>query len=319
MKEAGVSTDFKIAAELFQALGTYSDAAELRVQCLNRMKKCEQREFRLGRAILIGIAIVIVTVIAVPIVRKQILSARESRAYQEAMKLYEQGDYAAASSAFAALDDYKDSDKMEIYANAISLYEDGSYSAVINFLDVRNLGFVDQVTQELSGMAALHMSDVGDKVVFGGGRTWTVLERQGNQLLLYARGTENLPFDEQGSANDWENCSLRETLNASYYADNFNQREQKVILETDTSDTTKDKIFVLSAEEADRYQTPLNSRYDGLTTRFRNMERALTRTVENGEVVCISLGSYFEYTTCDIDRSYDVHPAMWIDLDLYEW
>ena len=102
-------------------------------------------------------------------------------------------------------------------------------------------------------------------------------------LLLTEQCVDELQFDaEKGSAcvekADWENCTLREWLNNTFYNAAFNDEEKSEIIETDIStekyngDTveTKDKVFLLSFEDVQ------NERY--------GFKRFTKRDIENVEI-----------------------------------
>ncbi len=92
---------------------------------------------------------------------------------------------------------------------------------------------------------------------------WRVLSVEGDDAFLMAdQAIESLPFDEEGSAVTWENCSLRKWLNEEFIKEAFTEEEQAAIKETtvvnkgneeyntDAGADTQDKIYLLSIDEA---------------------------------------------------------------------
>jgi len=106
---------------------------------------------------------------------------------------------------------------------------------------------------------------VGEIVKFGN-YSWRVLEvRDGKALLLTDKIVDSSIYDlEPAGGVTWETSFLRNYLNG-VYLQNFTEEEQAQIAETTISnpdnlwygtpggDDTRDKLFLLSLEEADRY------------------------------------------------------------------
>ena len=120
--------------------------------------------------------------------------------------------------------------------------------------------------------------DVGDILVLGsleldgyynGGEAleWLVLEKKGTRLLLISRYALSFrPFcDETSEGGTWEDCSLRAWLNGEFLESAFSEKEQAMILpsavsanknpfyDSDPGNPTEDRVFLLSADEANRY------------------------------------------------------------------
>jgi len=105
---------------------------------------------------------------------------------------------------------------------------------------------------------------VGAIIKFGN-YSWRVLEvRGGKALLLSEQIIEPNMYNLDMSDTTWEKCFLRKSLNDRFLK-NFSSEEQGMIAETTIANpgnlwygtpggaVTKDKIFLLSLEEADRY------------------------------------------------------------------
>nr|AGS52134.1 hypothetical protein [uncultured bacterium contig00034] len=98
-----------------------------------------------------------------------------------------------------------------------------------------------------------------------GGYDWLVLEKSGGKaLLLYEKALEYRVYYKAGADITWENCDLRADLNGEFY-NHFNANDRARIAETRVvndnnpwfgtagGDTTADRIFLLSLEEAVKY------------------------------------------------------------------
>ena len=97
----------------------------------------------------------------------------------------------------------------------------------------------------------------GDTIQFGG-LDWIVLTAEnGKALILSEKILEERPYHSPGGSVTWEECSLREFLNGSFYDDTFSAQEKKRILETrltnQSGNSTDDRVFLLSVDEVNEY------------------------------------------------------------------
>ncbi|MDR3075500.1 MAG: DUF6273 domain-containing protein [Candidatus Methanoplasma sp.] len=86
---------------------------------------------------------------------------------------------------------------------------------------------------------------------------WRVLDRRDGAVLLISEFVlDRLPFDS-GTANNWAESGVRKWLNTEFFNTAFNEKEKSAILETEhvnnAGGNTEDKVFMLSAEEAQTY------------------------------------------------------------------
>lgn len=168
---------------------------------------------------------------------------------------------------------------------------------------------------------------------------WLVLDKVGNKVLLVAKNVYEEKYYSSDYEDDWDNtlfkenftwktCMIRNYLNVKYYSEVFDECEKKMIVETVVDNNgkkskrknvkkneTKDKIFLLSVLEYEKYFVPGP---DGVA--FDDEGKAQkwwlrSITVEDGyeNVAVVSdngeLSDYYE----DADRYKYVRPAMWID------
>lgn len=98
---------------------------------------------------------------------------------------------------------------------------------------------------------------------------WRVLARDGNKALLISRyGLDVQPYNSEKTDVTWETCTLRTWLNNTFFNKAFTSAEQATILttmvynfwtegntewESGGGNTTQDRIFLLSYEEANQY------------------------------------------------------------------
>ena len=98
---------------------------------------------------------------------------------------------------------------------------------------------------------------------------WLVLARDGNKALLISRyGLDAQPYNREFTDITWEKCTLRTWLNGTFLNKAFTAQEQEGILVTDVDNSasqgysgwgtsggnnTRDKVFLLSYAEANKY------------------------------------------------------------------
>ena len=107
--------------------------------------------------------------------------------------------------------------------------------------------------------------DIGSKIYLGN-REWVILaKKDASALIISERVIGERAYNDEFSAGiTWENCTLRAYLNGEFY-DSIGEKDQKHIIETEIKNPdnlwydisggndTRDKVFILSLEEADEY------------------------------------------------------------------
>ena len=168
---------------------------------------------------------------------------------------------------------------------------------------------------------------------------WIVLERNGNKALLISKYIiDRQKFNESAEAVDWERSSIRKWLNNYFYKIAFTETEKSKILTTTLKNTpnqqhgtssgndTNDKIFLLSADEVQKYYKTFNETRCQVTL-FAKNNGAYCDGAYFGYWWLRTAGqfpqnaSYIFYTGGVSQMGYDVtgtifgvRPAMWISL-----
>ena len=84
---------------------------------------------------------------------------------------------------------------------------------------------------------------------------WLVLKNDGSKALLISKyALDCQRYNTFGTDITWETCTLRRWLNGTFISNAFSHEEQAMILSTTTeSADTKDRVFLLSEDEAREY------------------------------------------------------------------
>lgn len=138
-------------------------------------------------------------------------------------------------------------------------------------------------------------------------------------LLITEEVIGERPYNRKKIEITWEECTLRKWLNNDFYNDTFTDGERKLIETTllsnsgDTEDGikeangTKDKVFLLSAEEAEKYFTSDEDRKTGNWWWLRSFG-----STQVGDSIGAD-GSINEFSN-DVDLEVKLRPALWINL-----
>ena len=161
---------------------------------------------------------------------------------------------------------------------------------------------------------------------------WAVLAREDDRLLVASVNVlDYLKFDEAGTSDTWDNCSLRTWLNSDFLQTAFTEEEQRRILLSDVAadpnerygernqgDETQDRVFLLSLREAQAGfgdDLPSSADYTRMALVYRsNVLNWWTRTA--GAPGCVACGNGKGFN--DIGDKISpfgyagVRPAMWI-------
>lgn len=163
---------------------------------------------------------------------------------------------------------------------------------------------------------------------------WLVLKNDGSKYLLISKyALYCKPYNTSFKSVTWKTCSLRKWLNGAFFNNAFSVEEQKQILSTTVTTTdystvnTKDRVFLLSSAEAEKYfdsysagqcqgtaycfaQGADNARNGNCNWWLRSPGSSFrtARYVNNS-------GSSYGYS-CPVDKdTIAVRPALWIDLE----
>jgi len=161
-------------------------------------------------------------------------------------------------------------------------------------------------------------AEVGDIIKFGR-YDWLVLDVKDESALIISNEIlESRAYDEEYKGVTWEICTLRAYLNGDFY-NSFNKNDKKKIIkttntnpnnpeyDTDGGYDTEDYIFLLSADEANKYSARIAKFGGGWWLRSPGIYASCAVCVLSGGDVT-TRGDRVDYT------GYDVRPAMWVEL-----
>lgn len=169
---------------------------------------------------------------------------------------------------------------------------------------------------------------------------WLVLDQVEDRLLVISRcALDTVPYNDTQKSITWEFCTLRKWLNNEFLNTAFTSAEQEKILalvvpadenpksEVDPGRPTRDKVFILSIAEVQKY-FPTDEARDSMPTAYAIAKGAYESLMSGTSWWWLRTpGQYSEYVayikgsgTIDVAgkvSTYDrfaVRPVMWIEI-----
>lgn len=159
---------------------------------------------------------------------------------------------------------------------------------------------------------------------------WLVLKNDGSKALLISKyALDCQQYHTSRIFGTWKTCTLRKWLNGTFISNAFSHEEQAMILSTTTeSADTKDRVFLLSRDEARKYFSSASTRQcqgtaycyaqGAYKTGNGNCTWWLRSPVYSGRTAFVYDGSLEDYNGkyygCVDNGKTAVRPALWIDL-----
>lgn len=290
------------AIALLKTIPNYKDSSSLIKQAeanllqqahmVEEKQISEKKAVKKRKKIIISMTLIICACIAFLILLTTVIIP--SSKYNAAMKLYKEGKYDEAITAFEALDDYLDSKtqiekcniaiKDEKYNTAIKLYDAGNIIEAYEALTALN-GYRDSAEKASSiydkyKTEKIKIANIGDHIYFGAyeqdnntsnGKEeicWIVLAKENNQILVISeKALDCRQYNKTDTSVTWETCFIRSWLNETFLNSAFSTLEQEQIKNTIVSadnnpsyntsagNATNDKIYLLSITEVNMYFT----------------------------------------------------------------
>jgi len=244
----------------------------------------------------------------------------------------------------------------EVIAAAERLKALGLDNESRHYIDITTISLEERQRLKPDDVTDFESIEIGSSVNFGSyvGQLeaelkpikWQVLDIQdGKALLLAERAIGCRRFNEVFENISWEDCSLRRGLNEEFIHRAFSKKEQDLIVFTDVSadsnpyfsanpgNSTKDKIFLLSIAEAEKYFTDDELRRCSPTEHAKEYGADTSRYLtQNGEASCcwwlrspgrnpsfaasVSIHGAVHYAGHRVTSGNDcVRPALWVKLE----
>ena len=240
---------------------------------------------------------------------------------------------------------------------ATQLIDSGDYKAAYMLLD--GLSYKDSAERLQSAKQALiKNAKVGDIVYFGtyeqdnktsNGKEnieWLVLAKEKNRVLVISdKALDHQEYNSYRTSGTWETCTLRKWLNNDFINAAFSAEERAKIptvtvsadknpeYDTYPGNATKDRVFLLSIVEAEKYFTSDEAR-KCVPTEYAISNGAYTSDsyTKGGKATCwwwLRSPGFNLYNAADVEVGGDVsedggsayssadavRPAMWITID----
>lgn len=160
---------------------------------------------------------------------------------------------------------------------------------------------------------------------------WLVLKNDGSKALLISKyALDCQQYHTSRIFGTWKTCTLRKWLNGTFISNAFSHEEQAMILSTTTeSADTKDRVFLLSRDEAWEYFSSDSTRQcqgtaycyaqGAYKTGNGNCKWWLRSPGSSGYTAYVydgNLENYYGKNSCRVDNDdIAVRPALWINLE----
>ena len=356
--------NYESAIKTFETISGWKDADEKIRTCQLKIKELKLEEERkaekqriaaektkkkIKKIIAITAPIVCALIVFLVLLKTVIIPKQK---YNQAMELIASGDYDSAYAQLEELGKSKDIASNK-YDRAIKYIDSGDYKAAYMLLD--GLSYKDSAEKLLSIKPQyykflLKNSKVGDIVFLGSyeqdndtsnGKEdieWLVLAKEKNRVLVISdKALDYQKYNSSITSVTWETCTLRKWLNNDFINAAFSDDEKAMIptvtvsadknpqYDTDPGNATKDRVFLLSIVETEKYFTSGDASIRCIPTEYAISKGAsnsngytywqLRSPGENrlsAAWACafgvIEEGSYVAW-------EYAVRPAMWITID----
>ncbi len=290
MQHANSENDFKLLAKQFESFSDYKDSKSLAEQCLENAEDCRKnsvyicgKEQMLGSVAISNYEAAIKTFegisgwkdadekIAICQEKIREIKKQEEAARLEKERQAEQIRIAAEKTAKKRKKIIKITTQILCVCIAVAVL-----IITVIIPTIKKNKFISEYGQKAYDMFGV--VEKGSTVKFGkyeqdnydgnGAEEieWQVLDiKDGKALIISRYALDRQPYNTDGVATTWGNCSLRSWLNSTFLGMAFSEEEQALIPDstvyahanpqhsTDPGNDTTDKIFLLSINEAEEY------------------------------------------------------------------
>ena len=174
---------------------------------------------------------------------------------------------------------------------------------------------------------------------------WLVLDVQDGKVLLLSKyGLDCKKYNEEYKETTWETCTLRNWLNYDFYNTAFSNTEKEIVSETnviaednteyrtDAGNDTRDKVFLLSISEVEKYFSVYYERgckptsfaishgadpYYGTSYSYSDGNDSWVLRTPGGsqeDIAFIGVGGELTGRGACVDNGFTIRPAMWVTI-----
>ncbi len=222
----------------------------------------------------------------------------------------------------------------QVISNNGEVWEVG-YEASSNFIGIRpvmwikSAGISSEMVRKAEKAPAIEFK-IGADIGFGGDYLkdwhWIVLDKTEDSLLLISSWAFNASeYSDSTTSCTWKNSSVRKTLNKDFISWEFkdaeapNEKDLKRIMTTkikmEDGSTVSDKVFILSAEEAEKYKDIFaKMEFYEFGTLDQKASWLRTPGTKEGCQATFSQNGKIDLEGQSYDSSLWCHPVVWVDV-----
>lgn len=330
------------AEAAFLALGQYEDSAERAERCTKIIEeayskvlvKMNNEHYAAAREILLTIQGYQDTAELLLICENKIADEKYGEQYEQAVTHMDAGRYSEAITLFMETKAYRDSEQKAVEA-AVAMFENGTPEdsieayTLLGTLGRKEFSNASVLMEELLPrfkIARIKVANVGDTVVMGKTNCrWLVIAKEDDRILVISdESVSARAYHTEVGAISWANCSLRTWLNQDYFEKTFTADEASMIMETEIADgdeyspsstVVKDRIFLLSPEDAERFMPIIGGQSDSEAQTFHNAWWLRTAETSQETYVMNVLGEVTTLNGAATRADIGVRPAMWLSIE----
>jgi len=316
LKAAAKSSEgYKTAAIEFRKISGYKDADDLALECDRLGNRMEERAVKKR---LMNFGIIFLCMIAVFIVA---LSSNTKYYFAHVCKAT--GSYYTSIETYKKLGSFRVSEEKLTeceYLYGLKLKQSGDFKGARKAFMAAGAYKDSEEQNVLMEKRIIQNSKIGDTVTIGENK-WIILDIQNGQALLLKKTAQ--PYMAYHSSYDkvtWEASAVRQWLNSEIFMETFTEAERKNILlkeiknndnstyATEAGTDTQDYVFLLSIDEAKKYQElfPKFKSNSWLRSPGSNQYSAAFLSVE---------GTIMDYGYAVNSEELKLRPALWFNIN----
>lgn len=326
---------YEAIAKFFEELGEYEDSQQLceeykkkaepfrkkvkEQQAQNKKKKQEEEENKGLSTTRKVVYAVIAIVLVVGIVGAVYLKTVPGR-YARASFFEKIGKYEKSYKMFYNLGDYKDSESRyqeSKYEYGIQKKKSNDYENAKNAL--RDIEDYKDSKAQLTNLELKNIknSEIGDSVLYGQYK-WLIVDKKGSKFLMVkSEPVSGYPYNDRDVDVTWEESTIRTFLNSYFMDVAFYPEMKETFVDTKITvadnekyntkggKSTTDKIFLLNANQAEKYKSMLSN--------FLRDWWLIGPGGNQNTAQFVSYGNVMDYGYCVNTTKINIRPAFWLE------